>query len=128
MSADYCTNPGKVILTAQPSSGVTYLWNTGAKTQSITVDVVGNYSVKVTTGGCSASASMQVGNELVINGDFTAGNTGFFSGYAYKADSAGANYNQELVNDTGTNGYGVGISGQNYHPSFYGMDHTNNQT
>jgi hypothetical protein len=128
MSADYCTNPGKVILTAQPSSGVTYAWNTGAKTQSITVDIAGNYSVTVTTssGGCSASASMQIGNELVINGDFTAGNTGFFSGYAYKADSA--NYNQELVNDTGINGYGVGISGQNYHPSFFGMDHTNNQT
>src|SRR6185312_5162866 len=128
MSADYCTIPGKVILTAQPSSGVTYAWSTGAKTQSITVDVVGNYTVTVTSssGGCAASAAMQIGNELVTNGDFTAGNTGFFSGYAYKADSA--NYNQELVNDTGINGYGVGISGQNYHPSFFGMDHTNNIT
>ncbi len=128
ISADYCTSPGKVILTAQPSSGVTYLWNTGGKTQSITVDVVGVYSVTATTtsGGCKASATMKVGNELVVNGDFTDGNTGFISGYAYKEDIP--NYNQELVDDSGNNAYAVGTSGQNYHPSFYGMDHTNNQT
>ncbi|MGN6532939.1 MAG: T9SS type A sorting domain-containing protein [Ginsengibacter sp.] len=128
ISADYCTSAGKVILTAQPSSGVTYLWNTGDNTESITVDVVGAYSVTATTisGGCKSSATMKVGNELVVNGDFTAGNTGFISGYAYKEDIP--NYNQELVDDTGNNAYAVGTSGQNYHPSFFGMDHTNNQT
>lgn len=128
ISADYCTTPGKVILTAQPSTGVTYLWNTGAKTQSITVDIAGNYSVAATTisGACQASSAIKVGNELVINGDFSAGNIGFSSGYNYKSDSA--NYNQELVDDTGNNAYAVGTSGQNYHPAFYGKDHTNNQT
>ena len=128
ISADYCTTPGKVILTAQPSTGVTYLWNTGAQTQSITVDIAGNYSVAATTisGACQASSTLKVGNELVINGDFSAGNIGFSSGYNYKSDSA--NYNQELVDDTGNNAYAVGTSGQNYHPAFYGKDHTNNQT
>ena len=128
ISADYCTNPDKVILTASPASGVTYVWSTGATSQSITVDVVGSYSVTATTssGGCSATAQMSVGQELVTNGDFTAGNVGFTSGYAYKADSAG--YNKELYDDSGNNGYGVGTNGQNYHPSFYGKDHTNNQT
>ena len=58
--------------------------------------------------------------------DFTAGNTGFTSGYAYKADSA--NYNYELYDDSGNNAYGVGTDGQNYHPSFWGKDHTNNTT
>ncbi len=128
ISADYCTNPGEVILTASPASGVSYLWSTGETTQSITVDVVGNYSVEVTTnsGGCTGSTEMNVGQELVTNGDFTAGNVGFTSGYAYKADSSG--YNMELYDDSGNNAYGVGTNGQNYHPSFWGKDHTNNTT
>jgi hypothetical protein len=128
VSADYCTDPDRVILTASPSTGVTYLWSTGQTSQSITVDVAGSYSVTATTtrGGCSASAQMSVGQELVINGDFTWGNTGFTSGYAYKADSSG--YNKELYDDSGNNAYGVGTNGQNYHPSFYGEDHTNNQS
>src|SRR5690242_21907903 len=91
VSADYCTDPDKVILTASPSSGVTYLWSTGETTQSITVDVAGSYMVTATTsrGGCSASSEISVGQELVTNGDFTDGNTGFTSGYNYKADSSG---------------------------------------
>ncbi len=126
VSADYCTNPGKVILTASPPSGVSYLWSTGETTKNITVDVAGVYSVIITdNSGCSASDEMSVGQELVTNGSFTAGNTGFTSGYVFKADSA--NYNKELYDDSGNNAYGVGIDGQNYHPSFWGKDHTNNQ-
>ena len=125
VSADYCTNPGKVILTASPPSGVSYLWSTGETTKSITVDVAGVYSVIITDiSGCSVSDEMSVGQELVTNGSFTAGNTGFTSGYVFKADSA--NYNKELYDDSGNNAYGVGIDGQNYHPSFWGKDHTNN--
>src|SRR6185312_12108134 len=125
LSADYCTNPGKVILTASSATGVSYLWSTGETTKNITVDVAGVYSVIITdSGGCSATDEMSVGQELVTNGDFTAGNTGFTSGYAFKADSA--NYNKELVDDTGNNGYGVGTDGQNYHSAFFGKDHTNN--
>ena len=61
---------------------------------------------------------MNVGQGSVTNGDFTAGNTDFTSGYAYKADSA--NYNMELYDDSGNNRYGVGMDAQNYHPSFWG--------
>ena len=49
ISADYCTSLGEVILTASPASGVSYLWTTGETTQSITVDIVGVYSVTATT-------------------------------------------------------------------------------
>src|SRR5690242_8563013 len=103
VSADYCTDPDKVILTASPSTGVTYLWSTGETTRSITVDVAGSYTVTATTtsGGCNASEQLSVGQELVKNGDITAGNTGFTSGYAYKADSSG--YNKELYDDSGNN-------------------------
>lgn len=46
---------GSVTLTA--SSGSSYLWSTGASTQSITVNTAGNYSVIVTdANGCSTSA------------------------------------------------------------------------
>ncbi len=122
ITADYCLVPNKVHLTAYPATGVTYLWNTGATTQTIDVDISSNYYVVVKTpAGCTSSANISVAQELVVNGDFTAGNTGFTSDYTYHAASTNA-----LVDDTGTNGYGVGLDGQNYHPGFYGQDHTNN--
>jgi hypothetical protein len=47
---------GKVILTA--SAGSSYLWSTGATTQSIEVSTSGNYSVKVTNvNGCTATST-----------------------------------------------------------------------
>lgn len=47
-----------VTLTSSPSNS--YLWSTGATTQSITVDTTGSYSVTVTnTNGCSASSSFE---------------------------------------------------------------------
>ncbi|MCB9234254.1 MAG: M4 family metallopeptidase [Bacteroidia bacterium] len=46
---------GSVTLTA--NSGSSYLWSTGATTQSIVVNSTGNYSVTVTTGNCSATSS-----------------------------------------------------------------------
>lgn len=50
---------GSVSLTA--IGGSTYLWNTGATTQSIAASSSGNYSVIVTNGnGCSASSSQSV--------------------------------------------------------------------
>ena len=124
VTSDYCLVPNKVHLTAYPATGVTYLWNTGATTQAIDVDISSNYSVTVqTAAGCTASANISVAQELVVNGDFTAGNTGFTSDYTYHVASTNA-----LVDDTGTNGYGVGLDGQNYHPGFYGQDHTHNTT
>jgi hypothetical protein len=47
---------GSVTLTA--SAGASYLWSTGATSQSITVNQTGNYSVTVTdANGCSAASS-----------------------------------------------------------------------
>ncbi|OSZ80094.1 hypothetical protein CAP36_02195 [Chitinophagaceae bacterium IBVUCB2] len=54
---------GSVILTA--NTGNSYLWSTGATTQSITVSTSGNYSVDVTqTGGCVSSS---VATAVVVN-------------------------------------------------------------
>ena len=126
ITADYCSNPGSVTLTANSSGAVSYNWNTGANTPTIMVDVAHDYYASVTnSSGCVGTNVISIAQELVVNGDFTNGNTGFTSGYTYYPDVAG---NSELITDSGTNGYAVGTSGQNYHPSFYGKDHTNNQT
>lgn len=126
ISADYCSEPGKIILTA--SGGTSYVWSTGETTNPIRVTVAGTYSVLATDAyGCTGTGYLGVSNELVVNGDFTAGNSGFTSGYFYQPDVAG---NMELYNDVSpvNNGYGVGTSGQNYHPDFWGFDHTHNTT
>ncbi|MBN1651203.1 MAG: hypothetical protein JW857_07735, partial [Bacteroidales bacterium] len=123
ITANYCLVPGKVRLSA--TGGGTYYWPyNGSTDQYIDVDLVGTYSVIVTLDGFSNSASIEVSNEMVINGDFTNGNTSFYSDYTYYADNPLVN--NELVPDDGTNGYGVGTNGQNYHSNFWGIDHTNN--
>ena len=127
ITADYCSTPGNVTLTANPSGASSYNWSTGETTQTVLVDIAHDYYVSATNSdGCVGTGLISVAQELVTNGDFTNGNTGFTSGYTYYPDVPGNN--NELVNDAGTNGYAVGTNGQNYHPNFWGMDHTNNQT
>ena len=50
-----CTNSPSTV-TLQASSGTSYLWNTGATTQSITGIASGDYSVLVNNTGCSSNA------------------------------------------------------------------------
>lgn len=50
---------GSVVLDAG-NPGLTYLWNNGATTQTITVDAVGSYYVTVTDGSCSTTDTVQV--------------------------------------------------------------------
>ncbi len=112
ITADYCTYRPKVRLTTGSYSS--YLWNTGATTQFIDVDIAGKYTVTVTDNGCTGTASIQVADELVTNGDFSAGNVDFTTAYTYAADVAG---NTELW----TEGYyGVGANANNYHSNFWG--------
>lgn len=46
---------GNVVLTA--NTGTSYLWSTGATTQSITVNATGSYTVTVTNGACVSTSS-----------------------------------------------------------------------
>ncbi|HEX8618241.1 MAG TPA: hypothetical protein VF911_11700, partial [Thermoanaerobaculia bacterium] len=65
---------GSVTLTAP--AGYTYLWSTGATTQSITVTQGGAYSVSVATNGCSTSSSAMTVNVLPLpQAEISASNT-----------------------------------------------------
>ncbi len=142
ITADYCSSPGNIILTANPA-GLTYQWYEsgipigGATTQVITVDHASVYSVTVTnTYGCQGSAVLTVANELVVDGSFTnfiAATPSFITGYTQ---------NQAYYDGTGGSGlypegfYAVNTSAwsnypgapQGYHNNFHGRDHTNNST
>ena len=129
ITADYCSSAAPMVrLTASGAAGSSYQWLSPLSgTGNIKdVDMVGTYGVRVTKGSCVEDVYLTANPELIVNGSFTAGNTGFTSDYTYYADDP--NRNNELVPDNGTNGYGVGTNGQNYHSNFWGVDHTNNAT
>ncbi|UKB81917.1 T9SS type B sorting domain-containing protein [Chryseobacterium sp. MEBOG06] len=63
---DFCQ--GKSVILDAGSGFKSYLWNTGATTQTITVSVPGTYSVKVTNNfGCENSSSTQVTYSLLAH-------------------------------------------------------------
>lgn len=81
-----------------PDGYSNYTWSTGATSASITVSEPGIYACQV---------SYSTGN-LVTNGDFSAGNTGFSTQF---------NYSTALVND---GNYYIGTNAASYHNQFSG--------
>lgn len=116
---DYCAVPGQVVLTAQTDIPVaSYLWNTGATTQSMNADIALPYQVIVTTAaGCKDTANASVGIELIQNGNFESGNTGFTSNYTYVSN---ATQNGLFPEER----YTVSNSPNYMHSNFWGADHT----
>ena len=117
ITADYCAFAGQVVLTATYTPGSAILWSTGKTTDTIHVDVAGNYKVTASnSGGCATTATINVANELVINGNFESGNVGFTSSYPYRSGAGSLNNPPGYAVDTAANYYG---------PSFlWGKDHT----
>ena len=134
ISADYCTTPGYVRLTAfGGATGASYQWRNSnndviGNTQIISVDIVDIYNVTITNpNGCSATEYLDVSNELVINGDFEAGNTSFSSGYGYRPSWTFPAYPTSAGESSlwDENYYGVGFDARYYHTNFWGQqDHT----
>ncbi len=82
-----------------PAGFSNYLWNTGATSASIIVNTPGNYTCQV---------SYASGN-LVANGNFSSGNTGFSTQFVY-------NSNLNL----GDGYYYIGTNSASYHSQFNG--------
>ncbi len=114
ISANFCIGNGYVQLTSTSSSS--YLWSTGSAAQNIAVNTAGNFSVTATdANGCTGSDTYNTAPELVVNGDFEAGNTGFTTLYTYTSAANGL-YPEGY--------YAVGSNANYYHGNFYGVDHT----
>lgn len=98
-------------LTLQAPTGYDlYSWSDNSTNTSFIVSQPGTYNLSVTiTSG---------GNNLVVNGDFENGNSGFTSSYGYVATAGStALWNPGY--------YAVGTSPQAYHSNFYACtDHT----
>jgi gliding motility-associated-like protein len=71
LGPDICqVQPVNIILNGPPGY-TTYAWNTGSKNQNITITAAGTYI-------CTAT---KISGNLIKNGDFSSGNTGFSSSY-----------------------------------------------
>ena len=111
ITANYCLANGQVALTAHPSF-LNYHWSNGATTQTIIVNQAGNYNVSVADSSGQCEATINVGGELVVNGNFTAGNTGFSSSYGYSSNLVPEGL------------YYVTTNAHFTHSGFFGTDHT----
>ena len=125
IAANYCDFPGKVRVTATSDITITnWTWSYGfigtntATTSYIEVDYAGTFRVSAqSAAGYTTTASMKVAQELVTNGDFEAGNTGFASDYLYVTNTA-----QGGLYPEGT--YSVHNAPNFTHSYFWGVDHT----
>ena len=137
ITADYCTVPGMIQLTAHPGpAGFAYQWTSRSETtQVINVNMVSNYTVQVTDviTGCIGLATLPVSNELVTDGTFT--------NFSAASPPFSTEYLQHQSYYTGTTTSGLWPEGDyavntsawydptpktGYHPNFHGRDHTNN--
>ncbi|MFK8046281.1 MAG: LamG domain-containing protein, partial [Crocinitomicaceae bacterium] len=71
-----------------------YLWNTGAATQTITASTSGNYSVEVINAGCSAKDSVSINLE-----GGNAQTSGLFDGANDRAAIQGMTYNSTTISE-----------------------------
>lgn len=105
--------------TANPVGGqspFTYLWNTGATTQSISGLAPGTYSVTITsTGGCTSSSATTINGSTGITGTITPSHTtcGLNNGSATANPSGGSGYTYNWSNGATTQTI-TGLAAGNY--------------
>ncbi|CAN5728725.1 hypothetical protein BH11BAC3_BH11BAC3_31550 [soil metagenome] len=123
ITADYCSlGGGNVKLDA--GSHYSYLWSTGATTQTINVAQSGFYSVSIkdAAAGCPATGSYNVGQELVLNGDFSLGNVGFVTQYVLPTIPLNCSNSASALYPEGK--FDIKPNAQQTHCNFWGKDHT----
>ncbi len=109
--APSCNSSASATIQVTNNTGpVTYSWSPNVSTTNSASNLTpGTYSVQISDGVC------RLGNELVVNGDFSAGTAGFTSGYIY------TNVYQTMMNEKY---YAIDVNPQLYHIYFWGTDHT----
>ena len=103
LGADVTICAGESTTITAPAGYPNYLWSTGATSQSITVSTAGTYW----------GEAIYTSANLVTNGDFSAGNTGFTSQWTYNSNLQGE----------GT--YFVDNASTPHHPQFSGTGNGN---
>ncbi len=102
--------PGQSLTLHAPNGYDNYLWSNSSTQQSITVSSPGTYTL--------TSTLTSVGPNLVVNGNFNAGATGFISDYV-----PGTGGTWGLLSNPGQ--YAISTSPHNVHNNFYVCgDHT----
>ncbi|MDT0691035.1 PKD-like domain-containing protein [Salegentibacter sp. F188] len=97
--ADFCgsTQANTITLSAD-SAYDRYEWTTLGEyygnTRSIQVNSAQEYTLRVWSNGCTNTTSLSLSGNLVPNGDFEQGNTGFNTVYGYRTDIA--NFQEEF--------------------------------
>jgi hypothetical protein len=124
--ADYCAypnEPNKIKLKVDGNYDQ-YEWTSSGEvvgnTSSIDVTSAQGYTVRVWENGCEGSATIDISENLVENGDFEQGNTGFRTQYGFRSD------NPSVRNELYPEGlYAVDQSSNDYHNQFNDNgDHT----
>jgi hypothetical protein len=88
-ATSFCAG-GSVDLTAEPTGAYTYVWSNSSTNQTITANASGTYTVSVTDGACTVTASQSV--TVNLNPTVTAGNTGpYCTGSIMQLTSSGTN-------------------------------------
>ncbi|RYE22688.1 MAG: hypothetical protein EOP51_12610, partial [Sphingobacteriales bacterium] len=128
VTADYCTYSSTNIVRITATSNVpinTWTWSGGytsintSTTSYIDVTNAGTFYVSAvsSTYSCPGAGQASVAQELVLNGDFEGGNTGFTSDYTYVNNTI-----EGGLQPAGT--YTVNSNPNFNHDDFWGIDHT----
>lgn len=100
---DHVICEGESVILNGPAGFNNHVWSTGETSQDITVNTSGNYSVQVS----------YPSGELVTNGNFNGGNSGFTTNFSYNSDlQADGNY-------------WIGTNAAQHHPQFAGTGNGN---
>ncbi|WP_405199562.1 LamG-like jellyroll fold domain-containing protein [Christiangramia sp. LLG6405-1] len=121
--ANYCSiDQTNQILLSVDGNYDTYRWVVSGQTisteESLQVSLAQTYTLYVTRDGCEASTSITPNENLITNGDFENGNSGFNTVYGYVEDIP--NFRREMYPE---GLYAIGENAYNYHNNFSGLGH-----
>jgi len=119
ITANYCGD-SRFIELVSDNEFSSYSWESGGEIlgtgRTLEVEIASTYSLTVVDAfGCTGSGSINISDELIVNGDFEDGATGFYTDYR---------------NRTGTGNlypegdFAVDSNARDYHNDFNGSDHT----